>query len=470
MGSLSSSLSIAVQSLNAASGSLQATNNNIANANTPGYTRKVSILEEAAPINEGNFSAGSGVDLIGYQSIRDELLQTQIQQETQAQSGANAQLASLQQIQPTFTTSTQDIGTEMSALFSSISSLSTNPTSSTSQEAVLSAGQNLATAFNTASDTLTSQQSGLNTQVTQDVTQINQLTQQIAALNPQIAELTSSGQDGGTLQDQQDQLVLKLSALTSVSVTQGTDGEELSTGNGTPLVVGSQSFTLQTTTGSDGMTHVLDQNGTDITTSLTSGDLGGTIQTRDKTISGLLNQLNTLANQFGTAMNAAQAMGFDKNGNTGGNFFTLPATPAPTVPPAVDPYPGAAADITMAISDPSLIATSSDGTTGSNGNLDNLSAVQTTALPAGQTPGNAYASIVYQVGSLTSNANAESTATTSSLAQLNSQLSSVSGVSIDEESANLITYQQAYEAAARVVTTIQAMFTVTMTMGTAAAE
>jgi flagellar hook-associated protein 1 FlgK len=74
------------------------------------------------------------------------------------------------------------------------------------------------------------------------------------------------------------------------------------------------------------------------------------------------------------------------------------------------------------------------------------------------------------VGSLTSNANAESTATTSSLAQLNTQLSSVSGVSIDEESANLITYQQAYEAAARVVTTIQAMFTVTMDMGTAAAE
>jgi flagellar hook-associated protein 1 FlgK len=117
-----------------------------------------------------------------------------------------------------------------------------------------------------------------------------------------------------------------------------------------------------------------------------------------------------------------------------------------------------------------LIAASSDGTAGSNGNLANLSAVQTTALPTGQTPGNAYASLVYQVGSLTSNANAESTATTASLAQLKDQLSSTSGVSIDEESANLITYQQAYEAAARVVTTIQSMFSVTMSMGTAAAE
>ena len=467
--SLTSSLSIAVQSLNAASGSLQATNNNIANVNTPGYTREVPILEEMAPVNEGNFSAGRGVELEGYRSVRDELLQNQIQQETQAQSGANAQLASLQQIQPTFTTSTQDIGTQMSALFSSISSLSTNPSSSTLRQAVLTAGQNLVTAFNTASNTLTAQQAGLNTQVTQDVSQINQLTQQIAALNPQIAELKATGQDGGTLQDQQDQLVLSLSKLTSVAVTQGTDGETLTTGNGTPLVVGSQSFSLQTTTGSDGMTHVLDRNGADITSSLTGGDLGGAINTRDTTIPGLLGQLDTLANKFGNAFNTVQAGGYDQIGNKGGEFFTLPATPAPTVPPAADPYPGAAANIEMALTYPTQIAASSDGTAGDNLNLAKFSALSSTGIVAGQTPGDAYASLVYQVGSLTSNANAESTATTSSLAQLNNQLSSTSGVSIDEESANLIAFQQAYEAAARVISTIQELFSVTMSMGTAAA-
>jgi flagellar hook-associated protein 1 FlgK len=74
------------------------------------------------------------------------------------------------------------------------------------------------------------------------------------------------------------------------------------------------------------------------------------------------------------------------------------------------------------------------------------------------------------VGSLTSNANSESSATTASLLQLNDQLSSVSGVSVDEEAANLITYQTAYQAAARVVSTIQAMFSVTLGMGTVAAE
>jgi flagellar hook-associated protein 1 FlgK len=470
MGSLSSSLSIAVQSLNAATGGLQVTNNNIANANTPGYSRQVAILQEAAPTNDGNLSVGNGVVLEGFQSVRDELVQTQIQQETQSQSGANAQLASLQQIQPTFTTSTQDIGTQMSALFSSISSLSTTPGSSSARQGVLTAGQNLVTAFNTASNSLTAQQAGLNSQVTQDVSQINQLTKQIAALNPQIAGLKASGQDGGTLQDQQNQLVLSLSALTSVSVIKTDDGDTLTTGNGTPLVVGSKPFTLQTATASDGMTHVLDQNGTDVTATLTGGDLGGTIQMRDQTIPGLLGQLDTLANQFGNAFNSVQKGGYDQNGALGQSFFTLPPAPPATVPPAVDPYPGAAANIGMFISDPASIAASSDSSAGGNGNLANFSAVQTAPLKSGQTPIDAYSSLVYQVGSLASNANAESKATTSSLLQLNDQLNSVSGVSIDQESTNLITYQTAYEAAARVVSTIQSLFTITMSMGTAAAE
>jgi flagellar hook-associated protein 1 FlgK len=459
MASLSSSLSTAVQSLIADTGALQITNNNIANANTPGYSRQVPIFQEAPPTEDGNLSVGNGVVLEGYQSVRDELVSNQIQQETQAQSSANAQLGSLQQIQPTFTTSTQDIGTQMSALFASISALSTNPTSSAEREGVLTAGQNLAAAFNTTSNVLTGQETALNTPVTNDVGQINQLTQQIAALNPQIAELQANGQDGGSLQDQQTQLVLKLSALTNVSVTQTQDGETLTTGNGTPLVVGSQSYALQTTTGSDGMQHVLDHNGTDITAAITGGDLGGTIQTRDQTIPGLLSQLDTLANQFGTAFNAAQAKGFDQNGAKGTNFFNLPATVA-----------GSAASISLALTSPTQVAASSDGTAGSNGNLANLSAVQTTPLSAGNTPADLYASLVYQVGSLTSNANAESTATAASLLQLNDQLSSVSGVSIDEETTNLITFQTAYEAAARVVSTLQGLFTTTLAMGTAAAE
>ncbi|HEY0309005.1 MAG TPA: flagellar hook-associated protein FlgK [Acidobacteriaceae bacterium] len=454
--SLSTTLNIAVQSLLANTGALQVTNNNIANANTAGYSRQTVILQEAAPATNG---LGSGVVLEGYQSIRSEVLQRQIEQQTQEQSSADAQVTNLKQIQTVFTTSTVDIGTQMSALFTSISSLSTSPASSSLRQSVLTSGQNLVTAFHAASSSLTTQQAGLNTQVTQDVSEINALTEQIAALNPQLAALKRSGQDGGTLQDQQDQLVLSLSKLTNVSVSQTENGETITTGNGTALVVSGESFALKTTSGSDGMQHLVDQAGTDITASISGGDLGGTIQVRDQVIPGLLNQLDTLASQFASAMNAAQAEGFDENGAVGGDLFTVPAT-----------VTGSAADISMATTDVTAIAASSDGSAGSNGNLTNLSAVQTTKLPGGATPTDAYANLVYQMGSLTATATADSTATAASLEQLNDQRSSLSGVSIDEESVNLLRYQQAYEAAARVVTTINSLFDVTMSMGTNAAS
>jgi flagellar hook-associated protein 1 FlgK len=117
------------------------------------------------------------------------------------------------------------------------------------------------------------------------------------------------------------------------------------------------------------------------------------------------------------------------------------------------------------MTDPSLIAASSDGTQGSNGNVANLLAVQTQTLPAGETPVNAYANLVSQTGNLTSQANAEVTASTASLNQLNDQLGAVSGVSLDEETTNLMNYQRAYEASARVITTVDALTQSVLDMG-----
>jgi len=175
---------------------------------------------------------------------------------------------------------------------------------------------------------------------------------------------------------------------------------------------------------------------------------------RDQVIPGFLNQLNTLASQFATAFNAAQAKGFDSNGNVGGNFFSVSSGTA-----------GAAASLSVAITDPSQIAISSDGSAGSNGNVANLSAALTGSLPSGQSVSNGYANMVFQVGSDASNASSESTAIGQNLLQLTNQQSSISGVSIDEETTNLIRFQTAYEAAARIVSTIQQLSTVTLDMG-----
>jgi flagellar hook-associated protein 1 FlgK len=457
MGGLTTSLLIGSQALEAAQGALNATSNNIANANTPGYTREVPSFTEGAENLVGGETIGGGVQLSSLQSIRDELLNNQIAQQTSAQSSVDAQSSSLQNIQTFFTTSGDDIGSALSTFSSSLAQLSSSSSSGSSQQSVLSAGQGLAQAFNATSNGLTSAQTAADGQVTQTVAQINQLTQQIAQLNGQVGQLTAQGQDGGPIEDQRDQLVQQLSQLTGISVSQGSNGEDtITTGNGSPLVVGPQSFALQTTTGTNGFQQVLDSSGTNITAQIQGGTLGGAIQTRDTTIPGFLSTLNSLATQLATAFNAAQTGGFDSTGAAGQAFFSVPTTG------------GAAAGISVALTSPSQIAVSStaSGASGSNGNVANLSAALTTAPTAGgSSVENGYSSLVFQVGNAASNATAQSSAIGDTLQQLTNQQGSVSGVSIDEETTNMIKFQTAYEAAARIVSTIQQLDTDTLDMG-----
>jgi flagellar hook-associated protein 1 FlgK len=453
MGGLNATLSIGMQALDAAQGALTATSNNIANVNTPGYTKEVAQLSENGMAVSGDNVTGGGVTLDGIQSTRDQLLGLQIQQQTSLQSSVNTASASLQQIQTYFTTTGTDIASALTAFSTNLTALSASPASAATQQGVLSSGQNLANAFHTTANALTSAQSSADGLVTESVAQINTLTAQIAQLNGQVTQLTASGQDAGTAQDQLNQSVQQLSGLTGIAVTQGASGETITTANGTPLVMGNQSFSLQTTTGTNGFQQVLDSNGNNITASIQGGQLGGAIEVRDQTMPGLLSQLNTLATQFATSFNAAQTGGADSNGNPGVNFFTLPTNPA-----------NAASGLSVAITDPSLIAINATGTTGGNANVASLSAALTSTLPSGQTPANAYASMVFDVGNQASNATTQSTAIGKNLLQLTNQQGAVSGVNIDDETANLIRFQTAYEAGARIVSTIQQLYTDTINM------
>jgi flagellar hook-associated protein 1 FlgK len=438
MGGLNTSLSIGIQALDAAQAALDVTSHNIANANTPGYSKEVVQLSANSMTESGGDVGGGGVTVDGLQSTQNQLLNLQIQQQTSLQSSTDIQSAGLQQIQTFFTTTGTDVATALTALSSSLVALSASPASSVTQQGVLASAQNLAGSFNTTANGLTSAQSSADGLVTESVAQINTLTTQIATLNGQVAQLTASGQDGGSVQDQLNQSVQQLSQLTGISITQSSDGETITTGNGTPLVMGSQSFGLQTTTGSDGFQQVLDSNGTNIT-SLIQG--------------GLLSQLNTLASQFATSFNAAQAGGIDSNGNPGQNVFTVPTGLA-----------NAASGISVSITNPALIAVSSVGAPGSNGNVACLSAVLTNALPSGKTAATAYASLVFDVGNQAANASTQSTAIGQNLLQLTNQQGAMSGVNINDETANLIRFQTAYEAGARIVSTIQQLYTDTINM------
>jgi len=453
MGGLSTALLIGVGGLDAAQGALDATSNNIANVNTPGYTREVAQFSEV-PENDSNSQiTGGGVTLDGLMSIRDELLNMQINQQTSLQNAADTESSSLQQLQTNFTSTGTDIASALTAFSSSLVQLSGNSSSSAAQQGVLSAGQNLAAAFNSTANGLTGAQATANEQVPDTVSQINSLTQQIAQLNGQLAQVPAA-ENGGTTKDQLDQAVQQLAALTNISITQTNNGETITTGSGTPLVIGNQSFSLQTATGPGGLNEVLDSNGNNITSTISSGTLGGSLNIANQVIPGFLTQLNTLASQFATAFNAAQAAGSDSNGNPGAAFFTGTAN-----------LNSAAADIDVGLTSPSQIAISSDGAGGGNGNVANLSAVLTSPLPSGESPENSYASLVFNVGAAASNASTQSTAIGDSLTQLNTLQGSVSAVNIDEETANLLRFQTAYEAATRIVSTVQVLNNATLNMG-----
>ena len=455
MSSLNASMATALSGLIAEQGAMEASTNNVANVNTQGYSRQQAVLASSDPVVVDPLTFGTGVTLQSIESIRDPILESQIQQQTQSQGQYSSLTSALQQTQVAFTSSTNDIGTEISNFFDSVNQLSTNPSDLSTRQGVLTAAGNLATAFNTNANNLTQQRSSLDLSVVQTVTQINQLSQQIAQLNGQIASLQNVGENAGSFVDQRTSAIDQLSALVDVSVIPSDNTLTLTTANGAPLVTGLTSFQLQTESTPSGLHDVYSQ-GQDITSQITSGQLGGTLQARDQQIPAIQTQLDTLAAGLANAVNTVQAAGFDLNGKPGTNLFTPP--PANGV--------GAAASLSVAITDPSLIAASSDGTAGSNGNAEAMYALSNQPVAGGQDPTDYYSNVVFDLGNNVSNASAEQTASSQILQQLNDQRSSISGVSLDEEAANIVQYQNAYQASAQVITTINDMMYAVIQMTT----
>jgi flagellar hook-associated protein 1 len=451
MSSLITALNISTGAMQAEQGAMEATANNVANVNTEGYSREIPAFAENPPFVLNSLTFGTGVSLEKLSGVRDSILQLRIQSETGEQGKLDAMASSLNQVQTLFAGGSNDIGSLISNLFASISQLSTNSASIPLRQSVLTAASNLASAFRSTANNLTTQRSNLDQSVVNAVEQVNALTQQISGLNGQIATLENAGQDASAFVDKRDVLVNQLSGLIDVSRIQTESGITLTTSNGTALVAGNQSFLLNTQLDLSGVQHIFAQ-GTDITTQLNSGQLGGLLAVRDQSIPELLSGLDTLASSLGNAFNSANAAGFDLNGNNGGNIFS------------VQSGAGAAAGISVAISDPALIAASSDGSAGSNGNLATFSAIHDQATIAGQTPSDYYGNLVFGIGNDVSTATAELQSSQLVLQQLQDQRGSISGVSLDEEAAHMVQYQRAFESAARVASTVNQMLETVINM------
>src|ERR1700733_13186279 len=262
MGTITSIMDIAQQALMADQDALNVTANNVANQNTPGYTREVVNFQSVDAVTLSGLSVGSGVT-VNATSQRDRVLEQRVQQQTQVEAQSGALESALQQIQNIFglsstssSASATALGTATTSFFSALTALSSDPADTATRQNVLSAANALAGAFNSSANQLAQVSSSLNQQVVGDVSQVNSLTTTIASLNAQITSISPNG-DAGTLEDQRQSAIAQLSQLVGLDqISTENNGITLTTSNGAVLVSGSKSFALSTTQ-VGGTTHIL---------------------------------------------------------------------------------------------------------------------------------------------------------------------------------------------------------------------
>ncbi len=467
MATLNTAFNIATGALNADQAALTVVSNNVANANTTGYTREVASWQENDPVTINGQSYGEGVTMTGPVSQRDLALEQALQQQGQVASASGARLTALQQVQTIFnqvttansgssSSATNGIEQDMSQFFDSLSSLESSPADTALRQQVLTSATNLAGDFQTASSQLSVQQTSLDQQTGGLVTQVNSLTQSLAGLNQQI-QSASPNSDAGTLEDQRQQDLQQLSQLVGIHQIQTeSNGLEITTSNGALLVSGNQSFSLSTASVS-GSLQVYDSEGNDITTSLTSGggQIGGLLTVRDQDIPQMQSALDTMAFDLGTRINTQNQAGSDANGNPGVAIFNLPASAT-----------GAAAQISVAITDPSQIAAAASGAGSSDDtNLLAMASLQNQGIVAGDTPSNYYSDFVTTVGSLVSGVSTQNAAQQASVSQLQNQIGSLSSVNLNEEASSLETFEQSYQSASKVFTILDEVMTAALNLG-----
>jgi flagellar hook-associated protein 1 FlgK len=315
----------------------------------------------------------------------------------------------------------------------------------------------LAGSFNQIATRLTGVNKDLNTSVSNDVDSANKLLSDIAGLNSDIAKTeASTGGTANDLRDLRQQKLESLAQLTNLQTSTATDGSLNISIGGVAIVSGAKlTDTLQAYDPGTGQLQVR-AAGAGTSLSLTGGSIAGAIDTRDGALGSLRTGLDSLASQLVSQVNSVYSAGYDLNGNTGANFFTGTDAASISVNPNLNNDPsqvqaaglaGAAGDNTVALK----LARLAQQTTGGLGN---------------QTFSGAYGRMITDLGNALSTANdqvANQGAVSSMLAK---QRDSVSGVSMEEELTNLMTFQKAYQASAQIISTVNLMLQTVVAMKT----
>jgi flagellar hook-associated protein 1 FlgK len=464
MGTISAAFSLMSQALDADQSALNTVANNVANANTVGYTEETPTWRENAPIIVNGVAYGTGVSETGPTSVRDSVLTERLDQQQQLASASSTRLTSLNSIQALFTpdtgaakTTAGDIGDDLTNFFSSFTSLEANPTDSALRQQVLSTGAILSGDVSDAAQSLNTQRSALDQEAAGVTSQVNSLTSAIAQLNTQI-ESTSPNADAGTLEDQRQQDLSQLSQLVGINqITTGSNGLAVTTTSGQLLVSEGQSIPVTTGT-SGGMTHFFIGT-TDVTSDLASGggELGGYLTARDTDVPTVLASLDQLAYSVSTNVNALNNAGTDQAGDTGdsGYIFAQPTQVA-----------GSAAAMTVVMTNPNNIAAASAGQgTGDNSNAIAMANLVSQKFVNNMTPTDFYSNLVTTLGATVSGVQTENTAQNASVTQLQTQNNALSAVNLNDEASNMTTLERSYQAASQVFTMLNSILQSALNLG-----
>jgi flagellar hook-associated protein 1 len=465
MASINNAFSLVANALNADQAGLSIVSNNVANANTPGYTEEISNFQENQPVYINGVAYGTGVTNAGPISERDSVLETRLAQQQQVAASSSSQLTALNTLQAVFapasgsstSSNAGDIGTDITSFFSSLSSLESNPTDNALRQSVLSSASTLAGDVSNAAANINAQQSALDQQAGSLTGQINALTSSLASLNLQIQSNSPNG-DAGVLEDQREQDVSQLSQLVGINQVQTeNNGLTITTTSGQLLVSEGQS--VQLTTGNvGGLTHFF-LGTTDITSGLESGggQLGGLLTARDQNIPTAMASLDQLAYGISTQVNTLNNAGTDLAGDNGnaGNIFAEPTVVA-----------GSALAMSVVMTNPDNIAAAALGAaTGDNSNITSMAALGNQSIISGATPSNYYSDFVSNLGATVSNVQTENTAQEASVTQLQTQVNTLSGVSLDTEAASMQQLERSYQAASQVFTLLNTVMASALNLG-----
>ncbi len=425
--------------------SLQTIGHNIANVDTPGYSRQRVSMNSAWPQQSPHGPLGSGVNVSDIRSVKDNFLGMQFRESQKALGNWTYKDKSLSQIESLFNEPQDNSLNDMlNEFWNSWSELSTNSDSSSNRNSVLATADQLVHSFHQLSNSINELREATDRDLANLTEEVNRLSTEIGQLNHHIKAAELGDARANDLRDRRDYLTDQLAGIIDVNVINKDDGATVVAMGSMILVDGSSTINIDAAANvkNGQVTHNLVWEGTEVQLSNRDGQLAGLIETRDKIIPDYLAQLDELARTVVEQVNAIHETGYGLDGSTGVAFFDPNFTSASNI--KIND------EITRDISRISA-SQSIDG--------DNIISLAISDLRNADVTANGTMTINDFYTSMVGTLGVEAREATSFASnydllshQIDNQRQSVQGVSLDEEMANMVQAQHAYSAAARVIT------------------